>query len=75
MANVSNMRKELFPELVAAYETWSDSGNSSQLEHLAQRSLPYWQALATDLLEIFETNKAGCQQAVVSCIESRVFNG
>ena len=75
MANVSNMRKELFPELVAAYETWSDSGNSSRLEHLAQRSLPHWQALATDLLEIFETNKADCQREIVSCIESSKFNG
>lgn len=75
MANVSNMRKELFPELVAAYETWSNNGDSSRLERLVQHSLPHWQTLATDLLEIFETNKADCQQAIVSCIESRVFNG
>lgn len=75
MANVSNMRKELFPELVAAYETWSNNGDSSRLERLVQHSLPHWQTLATDLLEIFETNKADCQQAIASCIESRVFNG
>jgi hypothetical protein len=75
MANVSNMRKELFPGLVTAYKAWSDDGDTSPLEHIAEQSLPHWQTLTTDLLEIFETNKADCQQAIISCIESRVLNG
>jgi len=75
MANISNMRKELFPGLVTAYETWSGNGDTSRLERIAERSLPHWQALTADLLEIFETNKPDCLQAITSCIESRVFNG
>ncbi len=71
MANLSNMSKEMFPELVSAYKIWDVTGKTHELEQLINRSVTHWQSLAANILEIFSQQQAACQQALVREIESR----
>ena len=71
MANLSSMRRELFPELVSAYEIWSATGDTGELQQVTERALPHWQALATELLDIAGARQDDCAQALIQTIESR----
>lgn len=70
IGNLSSMRKQLFPQLLAAYEIWTVTGNTRELEQLASRSAAHWQALAERLLGLFRRDGTGCRQHLVSRIES-----
>jgi len=70
IANLSNMRKELFPGLLSAYEIWTVTGNTRELEQLARRSAAHWTAVATNLLDLFRQHGTGGRQQLVSTIES-----
>jgi len=73
IANLSSMRKELFPQLLAAYEIWTVTGNTRELEQLSERSAAHWTALAGNLLELFRQQGTDCRQQLVSAIESNTF--
>ncbi|MBT8117966.1 MAG: hypothetical protein KJO66_09045 [Gammaproteobacteria bacterium] len=71
MATLSNLGKELFPELVSAYEIWSATGDSAELRRVAERARLHWESLAREILEIFSTQQSAWQQALVHTIENR----
>ncbi len=71
MANMSNMRKELFPAVVSAYENWSVTGDTRELEQLADEAVAHWQSLAEECLELHEGNKDNREPALISAIESK----
>jgi hypothetical protein len=70
MANMTNMRKDLFPKLVAAYEVWTVSGNSQELEILVGEATSHWQMLSEKMLGIYREQGQECQPALISLIES-----
>ncbi len=71
MANMSSMRKDLFPELVSAYEIWTVTGDYRELQRLVTRAASHWQELATDILELFSAQRDSCQRALIKTVESR----
>jgi len=73
IGNLSNMRKALFPALVSAYDAWTVSGNTRDLQAIAARASGHWQSLALDLLETFSRKGPDCQQALVGSIESDTY--
>ena len=73
IANMTNMRRELSPGLVAAYENWTRSGNTDQLEQHAAAAATHWQGLAETLLENYRKQGRNCQQSLVSIIEQNPF--
>jgi hypothetical protein len=70
MANMSNMRKELAPKLVAAYEIWALSGDTQDFEELAKESAAHWQELAEKILELYREQAHECHPALISLIEA-----
>jgi len=70
VANMANMRKALFPRLVAAYEVWTATGNTRGLEQLTDEATVHWQRLAEEMLEIYREQGPGCQPALISLIEA-----
>ena len=68
-ANLSNLRKELFPQLVSAYEIWSVTGDLAPLQAVATQAADHWQSLAEELLELYHQRPSDCQHALVQCIE------
>ena len=73
IGNLSNMRKALFPALVSAYDAWTVSGNTRELQAIAARASGHWQSLALGLLDTFSHNGADCQQALIGSIESNPY--
>lgn len=70
VANLTNMRKDLFPGLLAAYETWTETGNTQALEQLSEQSAVHWQVLAGKILGLYREQGHDCQPALVSLIEA-----
>jgi len=70
IANLSNMRKELFPQLLAAYEIWTVTGDTREFERLGGRSAAHWTALAEQLLGLFRRHGTGCRRQLVATIEA-----
>ena len=50
MANLTSMRKHLFPALLAAYSDWLESRDTSRLEELVDKSREHWERVAADML-------------------------
>jgi len=73
MGNLSNMRKTLFPALVSAYDAWTASGNTRELQATAARAAGHWQSLALGLLDNFSRSGPDCQQALVDSIENSTY--
>jgi hypothetical protein len=54
-ANLASMRKHLFPSLSRAYEGWVASGDRDPIANLIPLSTTHWDALATQILDIFRS--------------------
>jgi hypothetical protein len=70
VANMTTMRKELFPKLVAAYETWTVTGNTQKLEQLTDEASAHWLGLAEKMLATYREQGPECQPALISLIET-----
>ena len=67
---MTNMRKELFPKLLAAYEDWTVSGNTQALEQVAELSAAHWQVLAEEILRLYRQQGRDCHAALIELIEA-----
>jgi len=72
MANMNNMRKELFPEFVSAYEGWAITNNTRELEQLVDRAAAHWLSLAETCLELHKEHKDNCEPALIAVIEANI---
>ena len=53
MANLTSMRKHIFPAFVDAYNEWKQSGNATKLERLVDTGKHHWQGIAAEMLALF----------------------
>jgi hypothetical protein len=53
MANLTNMRKHIFPSLMEAYKEWENSNDLSALHELAEKSRTHWLDLSQQILALF----------------------
>jgi hypothetical protein len=72
MANMSNMRKELFPAVVTAYEHWTVSADTRELEQLVDKGAAHWQSLAETCLAVYKDSRDNREPALISTIEAGV---
>ncbi|HYQ70355.1 MAG TPA: hypothetical protein VET88_00350, partial [Gammaproteobacteria bacterium] len=70
---MSNMRKALFPTLVSAYDAWTVSGNTRDLQAVTTRAGAHWQSLALGLLDTFSRQGPGCRDTLVGSIEHNTY--
>lgn len=68
-ANLSNMRKELFPGLLAAYEIWKVTGSINELKQLTCKSADHWRLLGARILKQFHGSGPDCAAALIHMIE------
>ena len=54
MANLTSMRKHIYPSLVDAYNNWLEDRDSARLQSLVDKSRKHWQAIATEMLALFD---------------------
>jgi hypothetical protein len=65
-ANFDGLRRELFPALVAAYETWVATGDLEALRPAVKTGAGHWQAVAERLLAIHRQQGADAEPALAS---------
>jgi hypothetical protein len=70
IGNMTNMRKELFPELLTAYEIWTVTGNAQALKRVAELSATHWQPLAEEILKLHHKQDRNSQTALIELIEA-----
>lgn len=70
MANLTNMRKLLFPSLLNAYEEWDSTGNPGKLGSVIRRGREHWLQLARRIIHLCRNRGERCQQEIVSLVEA-----
>jgi hypothetical protein len=70
IANLTNMRKSLFPSLLNAYEEWDSTGNPGKLNGIISRGREHWLSLARRIIELCRHRGERCQQEIVSLVEA-----
>ena len=73
MANLTNMRKHLFPSLVDAYNDWLDSKDTSRLEELVDNGKDHWKRVATEMLALFNQYGENSHQHIEQFVEDHHF--
>ena len=72
MANLSGMRRELFPALFEAYQQWRDRPDNTCLLKPIEQGLHHWQAVAEEMLHLFSTRPtAELDEALENLIQQR----
>jgi hypothetical protein len=69
-SNLEGLRRTLFPQLVAAYEYWRDSGDISRLSAVASAGALHWQQVATQLLTIWQQEPKTAEATIDKWVES-----
>ncbi len=72
-ANLTYMRKELFPSAVSAYQHWSKTGDLSPLTDLTQLSTQHWNKTVGSILEVNQQKKQNPASEIISLIEQSTF--
>lgn len=69
-ANLTNLRKHLFPALTQAYEAWVAQRRHEIFDDLLATSQPHWNQLAQQVLDIFRRDPHDCAAAIQHLIEN-----
>ena len=73
IGNLSNMRKHMFPGILAAYESWLQTGDTNEFEAIIHAGRKHWQQTALDALTLASSlsSSAEAAQKVTTLIEGR----
>ena len=69
-ANLSAMRKMIFPSLPEAYKGWLENGNTSQLTALINKASKHWINIAEQMLEIHQLHNGQSQTKIETLINN-----
>ena len=71
-ANLTNMRKHLFPSLVKAYESWCDSKTRSIeiIEQTVNETHGHWQQLAQQMLALHQQDGQRCSGKIEALVKA-----
>lgn len=67
--NMNNMRKDLYPSLIKAYEEWNESGSLSKMTKVLSQDKHHWRELCTQVLQIKENDIKSQQKEIQNIIE------
>jgi len=70
-ANLTGMRRHLFPEAPRAYAKWLDSGDMKTLTRFAARGKERWLATAQEMLSMYATHGDEAGKAIEKLVEAR----
>jgi hypothetical protein len=69
IANLTNLRKSLFPGLISAYETWDRNGSAVELNKAANSARGHWLNLAREILALYHRKGSDCQDEIITLVE------
>ena len=68
-ANLTGMRRELFPSLGAAYDAWRVSGDAAALHEMIERGATHWEGVAQAAIGLHREHGAHCLSHVEALID------
>jgi len=72
-ANLTGMRRELFPHLVASYKAWANSGALEVLAAAVAAAREHWSATAREILEHYRADQTTCASRIEAMEKEMVF--
>ncbi len=72
MANLSSMRKHLYPALQNAYRQWLENASLAPLKQQVEQGRQHWQALAEQSLELYRQQGAEACPAIETLLEKSI---
>lgn len=69
-ANLNNMRKQIFPSAMTAYQRWSEGHDISTLSDLAQQGVDHWSKTIHSILAIAAESKQNPAPGITAAIEN-----
>lgn len=70
-ANFRGIRRELFPELEAAYRQWLSGGRLASLERTAQTGIERWLGTARQLLALYREYGPACRKHIEKLLDAK----
>jgi hypothetical protein len=68
-ANLTNMRKHIFPSLMDAYNKWCETSNINTIEKTVTSSVDHWQNIAEQMLALHQQDARHCSVKIESLVE------
>jgi len=69
-ANLSSMRKMIFPELTLAYKNWLETKNTSKLKNLINEATDHWISMAKQILNLYNDHGKKSQTKIETLINN-----
>ncbi len=63
-ANLTNMRKHIFPSLIDAYNQWCENKNIDTIENTINNAVNHWQNMAKQMLTLHQKNAKQCSHEI-----------
>ncbi len=68
-ANLTNMRKHIFPSLMDAYNQWCDRNDISAIEKTVATALHHWRDIAGQILALHQQDSAQCSARIEALVK------
>jgi hypothetical protein len=72
-ANLTSLRKMLFPSLLAAYAHWEQTGDPGRLAQLTEAGRNHWMSLAREIVALNGAREDDLQHKITTLVESSTF--
>jgi len=59
-ANLTNMRKHIFPSLLESYNQWCENKNIKTIENTINKAVNHWHVIAKDILQLHQQDADQC---------------
>jgi len=69
-ANLTNMRKHIFPSLLDAYNNWCENKNISTIEKTVSAAVNHWKEIAQCMLALHQQNNKHCSTNIEKLVEN-----
>ena len=70
-ANLTSLRRVLFPSLFDAYEHWAQTGDAERLKRLIDAGTRHWSSLAQDIVALHDNGHDELTDEITTLVESR----
>jgi len=70
IGNLTNMRKDIFPSLMTAYQHWHEQGNLKPLRDLVVTGKAHWEEVCGKILDIAKAEPENLQDQLSQFIEN-----
>ena len=69
-ANLTNMRKHIFPSLMDAYNKWCNDANTSTIEKTVTAAVDHWQNVAREMLALHQQDTEHCSDTIEALVNN-----